>query len=152
MEKYKIRTDLSKVVNDVTLYRIEALADFKHAKKGELGGYVQNEKNLSQFGDAWVCGDAKVSGDASVFGDAWVCGNAKVSGNADYFVSKNIWSSGRSFTYTRSNRKWRVGCFYGTSEELIKKANKDSEVSGREYKRIVEYVEAMYAALENDKK
>lgn len=146
MEKYKIRTDLSKVVNDVTLYRIEALADFKHAKKGELGGYVQNEKNLSQFGNAWV------SGDAEVFGNAWVSGDAKVCGYSDYFVTKNIWSSGRHFTYTRSNRKWRVGCFYGTSEELIEKANKDSEVSGREYKRIVEYVEAMYAALENDKK
>lgn len=134
MEKYKIRTDLLKVVNDVTLYRIEAVADFKHAKKGELGGYVQNEKNLSQFGDAWVSDDAKVCN------------------NSDYFVTKNIWSSGRYFTYTRSNRKWRVGCFYGTGEELIEKANKDSEVSGREYKRIVEYVEAMYAAIENDKK
>ena len=33
----------------------------------------------------------------------------------------------------------------------IEKAYKDSEVSGREYKRIVEYVEAMYNDLENDK-
>ena len=105
-----------------------------------------------------MCDDAKVSGyarvcdDARVSGRAYVSGYAKVSNNSDYFVTRNIWSSGRYFTYTRSNRKWRVGCFYGTGEELIEKANKDSEVSGREYKRIVEYVEAMYAALENDKK
>ena len=46
---------------------------------------------------------------------------------------------------------WKVGCFFGTGDELIAKAYKDSEVSGREYKRIVEYVEAMYAALDKDK-
>ena len=35
---------------------------------------------------------------------------------------------------------WRVGCFYGTGEELIEKAYKDSKLSGREYERIVNYV------------
>lgn len=38
---------------------------------------------------------------------------------------------------------WKVGCFYGTGEELIAKAYKDSELSGREYKRIVKYVESI---------
>ena len=38
---------------------------------------------------------------------------------------------------------WKVGCFYGTGEELIKKAYKDSEISGREYERVVNYVESM---------
>ena len=38
---------------------------------------------------------------------------------------------------------WKVGCFYGTGEELIAKAYKDSELSGREYKRVVGYVESM---------
>ena len=37
---------------------------------------------------------------------------------------------------------WNVGCFYGTGEELIAKAYKDSEFSGREYERIVKYVES----------
>ena len=45
---------------------------------------------------------------------------------------------------------WKVGCFYGTGEELIKRAYQDSEVSGREYERVVRYVEAMYADLEKD--
>ena len=40
---------------------------------------------------------------------------------------------------------WRVGCFYGTGEELIKKAYKDSKKSGREYERIVKYVDGMLA-------
>ena len=40
---------------------------------------------------------------------------------------------------------WKVGCFYGTGEELIKKAYADSEKSGREYERVVRYVENILA-------
>jgi hypothetical protein len=32
---------------------------------------------------------------------------------------------------------WEVGCFYGTGEELIAKAYKDSELSGKCYEVIV---------------
>ena len=38
---------------------------------------------------------------------------------------------------------WKVGCFYGSGEELTKKAYKDSEDCGREYERIVKYVETI---------
>lgn len=41
--------------------------------------------------------------------------------------------------------KWHVGCFRGTGEELIKKAYQDSEKSGREYERVVRYVESILA-------
>ena len=58
-------------------------------------------------------------------------------------VFQNWWSSLRHFTWTRSNNMWKVGCFYGTGKELIEKAYKDSELSGREYKRVVEYVESI---------
>ena len=44
---------------------------------------------------------------------------------------------------------WVVGCFFGTGEELIKKAYKDSDVSGREYERVVRYVESI---LKDEKK
>lgn len=40
---------------------------------------------------------------------------------------------------------WKVGCFYGNGEELIKKAYADSEESGREYERVVRYVESILA-------
>ena len=36
------------------------------------------------------------------------------------------------------NDKWRVGCFFGTGEELIEKAYKDSKLSGDCYKAVVE--------------
>lgn len=103
------------------------------------------------YGDAWVFDDACICGEAIVFGGvvvsggAKIMGNAKVSSNTDYIVFKNFWSSGRYFTWTRSNNKWSVGCFYGTGEELIKKAYADSEKSGREYERVVRYVESILA-------
>ena len=195
-KKYKL-TEETIIVDGRTLHRIEALKDFANVKKGEKGGFIENENNLTQYGKCWVYdnaevsgyamvhnnatvsgnakvsgnamihedakvyGDAKVCGDAMVFGNARVYGNAKVHGNArvygnaeivgdakvesaaDYIVFKNWWSSGRYFTWTRSNNMWKVGCFYGTGEQLIEKAYEDSEKSGREYERVVRYVESI---------
>ena len=138
MAKYQLTED-ALTVNGRTLYRIIACVDFADVKAGEMGGYVEKEENLSQDGNAWVCGNAKV------YGNAWVCGNAKVCGNADYIVFKNWWSSGRYFTWTRSNNKYKVGCFYGSGDELIQKAYRDSEKSGINYGRIVRYVETILA-------
>ena len=207
------------------LYRIKALRDFNDVKKGDIGGYVESENNLSQHDDCWiydnakvydnafvmgkakvcddarvydnarvrnnaqvcdnaqiygyakvcdnaqiydnavvvdnakVCNNAEIGGKARIEGNAVIQGNAEVSGNAriwgnaevsgdaiissdkDYIVFKNWWSSGRYFTWTRSNNMWKVGCFYGSGEKLIAKAYKDSEESGREYERIVKYIE-----------
>ena len=223
MKKYELTSE-TKVINGVEVHRIKALKSFGNIKEGDLGGWIESEKNLSQDGNAWIFdnatvydnarvgGDAKVrdnarvgdnakvrdnawvgenawvNGDALVGGDAWVNGNSLVGGNAevygnswvgynakvggnvnvrdnariggdakvygnatiswdatvrgkeDYIVFKNWWSSGRYFTWTRSNNKWAVGCFYGSGEELIAKAYKYSEKSGREYERVVKYV------------
>ena len=38
---------------------------------------------------------------------------------------------------------WKVGCFYGTGEELIAKAYKDSELSGKCYEASVRFVEEL---------
>ena len=40
---------------------------------------------------------------------------------------------------------WSVGRFYGTGEELIKKAYKDSEMLSRECERVVRYVNSILA-------
>ena len=116
-------------------------------------GYARVADNARVYGDANVCDDSSVFGSACVYdnahvygdvlvrGYACVCGDAEISNKSDYIVFQNWWSSGRYFTWTRSNNMWSVGCFYGTGEELIKKAYKDSKLSGREYERIVKYVE-----------
>lgn len=111
-------------------------------------------------GNAYVSGNSVlIGGDVCIYGSVIVrsssrfrldiIGSANIGGDAviesryDYIVFKNWWSSGRYFTWTRSNDMWRVGCFYGTGKELIAKAYKDSKVSGREYERVVKYVEAI---------
>ena len=93
--------------------------------------------------EAQVYGNAQVGGDARVDGRAEVCGEAQVKDTNDYSVFKNVWSSGRWFTYTRSNGMWTVGCFRGTGDELIAKAYKDSELSGKCYEAIVRVQEAI---------
>lgn len=102
-------------------------------------------------GNAVVHGRAKVYGSVDVYGHVDICGDSRVYSKADYIVFKNFWSSERYFTYTRSNNKWKVGCFYGTGEELIKKAYADSEKSGKEYERVVRYVESILADEQKEK-
>ena len=149
MKKYKLLTDEYIIIDGRKMYRIEALKDFSWVKKGDKGGFIESEENLSHFNYCWVYsnamvyGNAKILGNALVLGNAEVQGNAEISNNSDYIVFQNWWSSGRFFTWTRSNNMWKVGCFYGTGEELIEKAYKDSELSGREYERVVKYVESI---------
>ena len=148
MKKYKL-TEETLEIDGHTLHRIVALRDFGEVKKGDLGGFIEKESNLAHdwncwiYNDAVVRDDAMVYGEARVFGEARVCNNAVIKNMSDYIVFKNWWSSGRYFTWTRSNDMWSVGCFYGTGEELIKKAYNDSEEKGREYERIVKYVESI---------
>src|SRR5260363_422590 len=65
-----------------TLYRIRAQWDFRGMKKGDLGGYIEKEENLSHEGEAWVYDNAQISGDARIDGNSWVFGNARVYDNA----------------------------------------------------------------------
>ena len=154
MKKYELTNETKTLADGTVLHRIRALRDIpRHGvKAGDLGGLVEEENNLSQDGDACVSDDARVSGDACIFGDAcvygdaYISGNAKVSASSDYMVIKNTWSSLRWFTYTSSNKKWAVGCFYGTGEELVAKAYKDSKLSGKCYEAIVHAVETIEAA------
>jgi carbonic anhydrase/acetyltransferase-like protein (isoleucine patch superfamily) len=64
------------------LHRIKALINFGDVKAGQLGGWVESDNNLSQYGHCWVSNDAKVFGDAWVYGNALVCDKANVFGHA----------------------------------------------------------------------
>jgi len=81
--KFKL-TNETIVHNGLTLFRIEAVRDFANIKRGDTGGFVEKESNLSHFGDAWVFADAMVYGSAWVYGDALVC-DAKVFGSAEVY-------------------------------------------------------------------
>ena len=192
MKKYKLTDEINLWYGRI-LHRIVALRDFSNVRKGDIGGWIEKEENLSHEGNCWVynnafvCDNAKIFNNAKIFshsiifnnatifdnvcifdntkiyGNTLIYGNtiikgnteiygdieissetriinAKITNNEDYIVFKNWWSSGRYFTWTRSNNMWLVGCFYGTGEELIKKAYADSEDKGKHYEEIVNYV------------
>lgn len=107
-----------------------------------ISGFAQ----ITQY--AVVCDNAEVA-NTLVSSNASICGDAVLKSNTDYIVFRNTWSSGRHFTYTKSNKMWKVGCFYGTGEELVKKAYKDSKLSGKCYEMYVNLVKQLEAA-END--
>ena len=108
MKKYELTGEV-KVKFGVTFKRIRALIDFGNVKKGELGGFIEKEENLSHENNAWVYGnakvygDARVSGNAEVSGDAWVYGNAKVYGDAWVYGNAEVYDnaevSGNAWVY-----------------------------------------------------
>ena len=93
-KKYEL-TSISKVVNGCTVYRIKALKDFGDVEKGNIGGYIQSEKNLSQEDDCWIFDNAIVYDNAEVYGDAKIFGNAEVYGDAKIFGGAIIYGDSR---------------------------------------------------------
>ncbi len=88
-KKYKLVDGKSVYINrKMGVYLIVALKSFSNVRKGEIGGYIESEKNLSQKGDCWVydnaivCGEAIVCDNAQVSGNAIVCDRAVVCDNA----------------------------------------------------------------------
>ena len=92
MKKYELTTETMEFCGR-TLTRIRALINIDrfNVKAGDLGGWIESEKNLSNELDAWVYGDAKVYGDASVYGNALVSGNAMVFGNARVYGDARVY-------------------------------------------------------------
>ena len=65
MKKYELTSE-TKIVFGHILYRIKALSSFGCVSAGDLGGFLESEKNLSQNGNAWVFGNAEVYGNLSL--------------------------------------------------------------------------------------
>jgi bifunctional N-acetylglucosamine-1-phosphate-uridyltransferase/glucosamine-1-phosphate-acetyltransferase GlmU-like protein len=95
--KYEFVKDDTIMYGGTKLTRIRALRRTRLAsralgeflKKGELGGYIQKESNLSQEGKCWVFPGSFVIGDAQVLGNVCVRegsiirGYVKISGNIE---------------------------------------------------------------------
>ena len=132
MKKYELTSE-TKIVFGHILYRIKALYSFGYVSAGDLGGFLESEKNLSQNGNAWVFGNAEVYGDARVSGDARVYGNAEVSGDAEVseigaiFWIGAVGSRNDTATFFRcrdGSIKVVCGCFFGNLDEFAKKVRK----------------------------
>ena len=76
-----------------TFYRIRALKNFGNVNKGDLGGWVESEENLSQEGDCWVYDNARVGARARVYDNAKVYGNAEVRGYAQVYGNAKVFEN-----------------------------------------------------------
>lgn len=132
MKKFELTTE--PITNEAgkKLFRIKALIDFGDVKAGELGGYVEKEGNVSQDGNAWVCGDAKVSG------------------NTDYALAQGFGTKFRCTTFYRGkNKKIMVncGCFHGNLEKFRKQVKETrSGKIAKEYLMIADLMEYHFAS------
>ena len=79
------------------LYRIRALRDFGYVKKGDIGGYIKKEENLSYEGDCWVFGNACVYDNAHVYGNALIKDYACVYGNALVYDNALVYGKARVY-------------------------------------------------------
>ena len=166
-KKYELTGEFIAHWSGKKLYRIRALVSFGVVVAGQLGGFVESEKNLDQslYGDAWVSGNALVYGDAWVSGDAWVYGNARVSGNARVrshavisehkmiFWASNVGSENGTLTVF-NGRDWLIvtrGCFTGTVDEfLAKSAEVHDDKTKNEYKLLIEVAKSRILGVKDE--
>lgn len=72
------------------LHRIIAVCNFGNVKKGNLGGWIEKEVNLSHNDIGWVVGEAKVYDTAQICNNAKVFENAKVYDNTEIYNDRYI--------------------------------------------------------------
>ena len=115
MEKENLKYELTDdyiTVNGQTLYRIRALKSFCAVTKGDLGGYVNNDSNLSQEGNCWIYTNAKALDYSRITDNALLAGNAeahdfaKIRGNAHLYdnaiISDNALLEGNAYIVERA--------------------------------------------------
>ena len=177
MKKFELVAGLSKELFGRKLFRIRALISFSDVSKGDLGGWVEKEECVDQYGNAWVYGnarvygdarvsgdarvygDARVSGDAWVYGNAWVYGDARVSGDARVYGDAHhitvspIGSEGGCLTAFRQRDNSiivRRGCFSGSIEEFedaVNATHGDSKYA-EQYKIVISLIKSRLEAVE----
>ena len=126
-----------------TLHRIRAVRDFGDVKAGDLGGWIEKERNLSHAGDAWVRCNAKVCDSAVVGDSALVCGDARVE-KTNHILTVSPIGSRNDVVYFMRTKDEKifviVGCFAGTIEEFdeaVKETHGDNE-HGKAYRLAIE--------------
>lgn len=107
MNKYElVKEDRKQYMWEAPVYRIRYLLDFADIKSGDLGGYIESEKSLSQYSEAIVKDHAIVKDRAIVVGHAIVKDYAEVLDHAmvcgHAVVGNHVTVSGRSTIFADS--------------------------------------------------
>ena len=95
------------------LWRIQACKNFGDVKKGDFGGLIELEMNLSQEGDCWIYETVKVYDHAEVFGDAKVYDHAEVFGKAQVFGDAKVYGHAQVFGCAQVSGEAQV---YGSAQ------------------------------------
>ena len=178
-KKYELTDEFIETLSGKKLYRIRALVAFGSVVAGQLGGFIESEKNLDQslYGNAWVYGDARVYGNARVYGDAEVYGDARVYGNARVYGDAEVYGDARvrshavisehkmifwasnvgseNGTLTVFNGKDGLivtrGCFAGTVDEFLAKSAKvHDDKTKNEYKLLIEVAKSRILGVKDE--
>ena len=112
MQKYKF-TGITKEVYGRTLNQIVCVTAFASIKSGEIGGYIEKEANLSQDGNAWVYGNAKVCGEA-------ILRRGFTEKVTDYIVIGPQGTRSSFATFHLHSNTVCTGCFVGNLNEFKK--------------------------------
>lgn len=84
--KYAL-TKNTKTYSTKKLHQIVALESFGKVNKGDLGGWIESEANLSQDGLCWIEQNVLVFGDGRVLDNAYISGDVIVNGIVKNYVS-----------------------------------------------------------------
>lgn len=88
--KYEIIKWFKKEHNGRTVYRIKATKNFGIIKKGDVGGWVEGYKNLSQTGTCWIDKHAVICGSIKITGSDYVTSTPVTkTSSKDLKISKN---------------------------------------------------------------
>ena len=102
--KYKI-TGIEMSWHDHILHRIESLKDFtlingKEIHKGDLGGWVENENNLSQEDLCWIYEECKMYENARRSGNSIGYGNSRQHGNSQQYGDSQQSGNSKQFGHS----------------------------------------------------
>lgn len=115
MKKYEFTGETKEIrllFRTATLHRIRATVAFGIVEVGDLGGWIEKEENLSHEGKAWVCGDAKVWGNAKVFSASHVLVIGAIGSRNDF----------TTFYRDKDNEiTVKCGCFLGKIDRFLEK-------------------------------
>ena len=117
------------------------MKNFGIVKSGDFGGFIESEKNLSIYDNAWV------------FGDACVYGSAILKNNKDYTTIKGFGTVQRNTTFFRcrdNTIKVSCGCFFGTIEEFREQKNTRTGKVAKEYLLIADLMEYHFGESEEN--
>jgi len=94
---FDFENDKYGAVKEGRLYRIYAKKSFSNVKKGDKGGLIEKESNLSEKGNCWIYDDARAFDNAQVYEDATVSDKAEVYGNVEVFGDARIYGKAKVY-------------------------------------------------------